>query len=71
MTIVVMAILGGLWRILFGSPRGKPLLLILVVGTLSDPFSIPFPRSGFENRRLGKTPLEPRPRWEVRKGTDT
>ena len=63
--------LGGLWRILFGSPRGTPLLLILVVGTLSGPFSIPYPWSGFENRRLGKTPLEPRPRWEVREGTDT
>ena len=30
-----------------------------------------FPRSGFGNRRLGKTPLQPRPRWEVREGTDT
>ena len=71
MTIVVMEIWGGLWRILFGSPRGKPLLLILVVGTLSGPFSIPFPWLGFGNRRLDKTPLEPRPRWEVREGTDT
>ena len=70
-TIVVMEIWGGLWRILFGSPRGKPLLLILVVGTLSGPFSIPYPWSGFGNRRLGKTPLEPRPKWEVREGTDT
>ena len=71
MTIVVIEIWGGLWRILFGSPCGKPLLLILVVGTLSGPFSIPYPWSGFGNRRLGKTPLEPRPRWEVREGNDT
>ena len=66
-----MEILGGLWRILFGSPRSKPLLLILVVWTLSGPFSIPYPWLGFGNRRLGKTPLEPRPMWEVREGTET
>ena len=48
MTIVVIEIWGGLWRILFGSPLGTPLLLILVVGTLSGSFSIPYPDQGLE-----------------------